>query len=239
MDSKKHQLSIRLLRDRDEFWKALHSDNLGWKDILSLIIFVVFACALYGVVLAGWRSPRLALYVAIKLPFLFLGTTALVAVFNWMIASALGSGLSFRSMVLVVFASMTIGCWILLCLAPLAIFFLLTAVPATGTHEELRYSHNVILVTHIVILAMAGVTGNIALLKGLRSLIGDRCNVPVLFLSWLAAFAFVGCQLSWMLRPFVGSPFFPVAFMRSDALSRNFYEFLLTDVFPFLLNGVQ
>ena len=230
-------LPITLLRDRNAFWDALRAREFGWRDLLSLAVFVAFACGLYGAVLAGWRSPRLSGYVAVKLPVLFLGTTATVAVFNWMIASILGSGLSFRSTVFVVLASMTIGCWILVSLVPVAFFFLASGVSYAGTNDELRYSHNLILMTHIFILAIAGVVGNATLLKGLRRVVNARCPVHTLFLCWLMAFAFVGCQLSWILRPFVGSPFYPVAFMRPDCLDRNFYEFVFTEVLPFLVAG--
>ncbi|MFC1451840.1 hypothetical protein ACFLSJ_00680 [Verrucomicrobiota bacterium] len=230
-------LPITLLRDRDAFWNALRAQELGWRALVSLAVFVLLACGLYGAVLAGWRSPRLSLYVAIKLPVLFLGTTAIVAVFNWMTASILGSGLSFRSTVFVVLASMTIGCWLLLSLVPVALFLLASGVSYAGTHDELRYAHNSILMTHIVILAIAGLAGNAALLKGLRRVVNTRCPVHTLFLFWLTAFAFVGCQLSWILRPFVGSPFYPVAFMRPDCLGRNFYEFIFTEVLPFLVTG--
>jgi hypothetical protein len=47
----------------------------------------------------------------------------------------------------------------------------------------------------------------------------------------------VGSQLSWMLRPFVGSPFHEVRFLRPDALERNFVEFVLKDVLPYVLKG--
>jgi hypothetical protein len=210
---------------------------LRWKDLLGLVVFVVLSCALYGAVLAGWRSPLLSVYVAIKLPMLFLGTIAIVAVFNWMTASILGSGLSFKSTVFTVFASMTIGCWIMISLVPVALFFLLSGVSSAGTHDELRYAHNSILMTHIVILALAGVGGNLALLQGLRRIVRPQCPARGLFFAWLLAFAFVGCQMSWILRPFVGSPFYSVAFMRSDCLARNFYEFVFTEVLPFLLTG--
>lgn len=226
-----------LLRDRDRFWDALRERRLGSGDLLSLIAFVVAVCGLYGAVLAGWRSPRLAAYVAVKLPMLFLGTTSIVAVFNWMTACILGSGLPFRSTVFVVFASMTIGCWILLGLVPVALFFLLSGVAYEGTDAELQYAHNAILMTHILILGLAGVSGNAALLKGLRRVVAGRCNAGGLFALWLAAYAFVGCQMSWILRPFIGSPFYPVSFMRPDCLDRNFYEFTLTEVVPFLLQG--
>jgi hypothetical protein len=226
-----------LLRDRDRFWDALRERRLGSGDLLSLIAFVVIVCSLYGAVLAGWRSPRLAAYVAIKLPMLFLGTTCIVAVFNWMTACILGSGLPFRSTVFVVFASMTMGCWILLGLVPVALFFLLSGVAYEGTGAELQYAHNAILMIHIFILGTAGAVGNGALLKGLRRAVDARGPVNGLFFLWLGAFAFVGCQMSWILRPFIGSPFYPVSFMRPDCLDRNFYEFILTEVVPFLLQG--
>jgi hypothetical protein len=226
-----------LLRDRDAFWDRMRAQDLRWKDLLGLIVFVAFACGLYGAVLAGWRSPRLSLYVAVKLPVLFLGTTAIVAVFNWMTASVLGAGLSFRSTVFTVFASMTIGSWILISLVPVALFFLMSGVACAGTPGELRYAHNSMLMTHIAILGLAGVAGNAVLLKGLRHIVRPRCPATGLFLLWLSAFAFVGCQMSWILRPFVGSPFYSVVFMRPDCLDRNFYEFVFTEVLPFLLTG--
>lgn len=226
-----------LLTDRAAFWDRVRMQNLGWTDLAGLVAFIVLACGLYGAVLAGWRSPLLSLYVATKLPILFLGTITVVAVFNWMAASILGSGLSFRSTVFVVFASMTIGCWILISLVPVAFFFLMSGVPCAGAHDELRFAHNSILMTHIVILALAGVGGNAALLKGLRHIVRPHCPSTSLFLLWILAFAFVGCQISWILRPFVGSPFYPVAFMRPDCLDRNFYEFVFKEVLPFLLTG--
>ena len=230
-------LPVILLTDRDAFWDKLRTQSFQWKDLASLIAFVVLASGLYGAVLAGWRSPQLAFYVAVKLPILFLGTAIIVAVFNWMTASVLGSGLSFRSTIFVVLAALTIASWILLSLVPLALFFLLSGVSSAGTHDELRYAHNSILVTHIIILALAGLGGNAALLKGLRRTVRPSCSTASLFLVWLLAFTFVGCQMSWILRPFVGSPFYPVAFMRPDCLDRNFYEFVFTEVFPFLLTG--
>jgi len=232
-----NRLPILLLRDRQAFWNLVRSGSLHWKDLLSMIAFVVIVCGLYGAVLAGWRSPLLSLYVAVKLPILFIGTISIVAIFNWMAATLLGSGLTLKSTIIVAFASITVGCWILLSLIPVAIFFLMTGVPPTGSHEELQLAHNAILMTHIVILGIAGVTGNITLLRGLRNVVRNSCPVTGLFMLWLLAFSFVGCQMSWILRPFVGSPFYPVAFMRPDCLDRNFYEFVFTEVIPFLFTG--
>ena len=230
-------LPFVLLADREAFWQRMASSRLPWRGLLEMAAFVVFACALYGIVLAGWRSPRLSLYVAAKLPSLFLGTAVLVAGFNWTIASILGSGLSFKSTLFAVFAAMAVGSWILLALLPVVLLFLLSGVARAGTHAELQYAHNSILVAHVFVLSLAGVLGNAALLGGLHRLVHPRCPAVALFCGWLSAFAFVGCQLSWILRPFVGSPFFPVEFLRPDALERNFYEFLFAEVIPFLIAG--
>jgi hypothetical protein len=228
---------LGLLRNRDAFWTALREGRLRRRDLAALVAFVVFACAVYGVALAGWRSPRLAAYVAVKLPILFVGTTAVVAVFNWMVAAALGAGLRFRSMLFVVFAAMAIAGWILLALAPVALFFVTTGAPRTGSDAQLRYAHNGILVTHIAVLALAGLAGNAALCGGLRRVVRPGCPVWALLGAWMAAFAFVGCQAAWILRPFVGSPFYPVAFIRPDCLDRNFYEFVFGEVIPYLMRG--
>jgi hypothetical protein len=44
------------------------------------------------------------------------------------------------------------------------------------------------------------------------------------FGAWLAGNLFLGAQLSWILRPFIGSPELPVEFLRAGALRGNFYE---------------
>lgn len=230
-------LPILLLRDRPAFWESVRCHRLQWKDLIPMVAFVVLVCSLYGAILAGWRSPQLSIYVAIKLPMLFIGTISIVSLFNWMTATILGSGLSMKTTIIVAFASMTISCWILLGLIPVSVFFMMTGVPHAGTDQELQYAHNSILITHITILGIAGIAGNITLLKGLRNVVRSQCPVNGLFILWISAFSFVGCQMSWILRPFVGSPFYPVAFMRPDALERNYYEFVFTEVLPYLLWG--
>lgn len=230
-------LPLTVLKNRDVFWDRLRAGDLRAAELVSLLAFVMCVCALYGAVLAGWRSPLLSLYVAVKLPLLFLGTMAIVAVFNWMTAAAFGAGLTFRATLSLVLAAMAIACWILLGLVPVSLFFLFSGVPGGGTHDEVRYAHNGILMTHIVVLALAGAGGNVALVKGLRRVVRPACPAGALVAVWLAGFAFVGCQLSWILRPFVGSPFFPIAFLRPDCLNRNFYEFVFTEVLPFLVAG--
>jgi hypothetical protein len=231
--------ALLLLRHRDRFWERVAGgDHLG-RLVLSLVPFVALSSAAYGAVLAGWRSPLLALYVAVKFPLLLFGTTSLVMLLNWMVATAGGSGLNLKQVVAVTYGAMGIACWILLSLVPVTALFTFGVASATGTHEELRLTHNCLLLTHIAFIAFAGFAGNAALRQGLAAAVRPGCSPDRIYAGWIVSFAIVGCQLSWILRPFVGSPFYGVAFMRPDALSRNFFEFVLGEVLPNVLRGGQ
>ena len=228
-------LPLLVLRDGAAFRDLIRRRGVGVRGILSLLLFVCLSCAVYGAVLGWWRSPRLAGYVAVKLPLLFLGTMLLVTVFNWVASLLFGAGFRLRDVLAVVAGAMCVAGWILLACAPVALFLVWAGAPASGTSVALRQAHNVMLLTHIVVLAAAGLVGNAALFRGLREAVPASCNALALAVVWLAAYAFVGSQLSWILRPFLGSPFYDVAFLRPDALDRNFYEFIFTDVVPALL----
>ena len=228
-------LPLLLLRDGDAFRTRLRERRVGAGGVAQLALFVCLACAVYGAALAGWRSPRLSLYVAAKLPLVFLGSTLVVAACNAVAAALLGTGLGLRDVLAAVFGAMALAGWILLALAPVALFLVAASCPAEGTDEVLRRAHNAMLLTHIAVLGAAGLAGIGSLWSALRRLVPDRGRAAALAAVWVGAYAFVGTQLGWMLRPFVGSPFYDVVFLRPDALDRNFYEFVFGEVLPFLL----
>jgi len=65
---------------------------------------------------------------------------------------------------------------------------------------------------------------NVRLLQLLRELGGSgRVARRVLF-AWLIGNLFLGSQLSWIFRPFIGSPTLPLQFFRDHPLAGNFYE---------------
>ena len=74
------------------------------------------------------------------------------------------------------------------------------------------------------VIAFAGIAANVRLLQLLRSLAGGRGGALRVLFAWLAANLFFGSQLSWVLRPFIGSPSLPVQFLRAEAFEGNFFE---------------
>ena len=178
------------------------------------ILFVAAATGVYGAVLAVWRSPLMAAYVAAKLPMVFVGATLIVSLFCWMVALAMGAGLRYREVLEAVFFAMSVAGAILLAAAPVVLFFVFSAAPDSGTRETMRL-----------------------LYRSLKRRVPANCRLVLMMFFWLAAFAVVGCQLGWIMRPLVGSPNISVEFLRSDALDSNFLESLFTQIIPHLING--
>jgi len=55
------------------------------------------------------------------------------------------------------------------------------------------------------------------LLRGYyRPLIDRNHRHRWMFRTWIVIYAFVGIQMGWVLRPFVGAPGAPVQFFRKD-----------------------
>jgi hypothetical protein len=81
-----------------------------------------------------------------------------------------------------------------------------------------------VLLTQVILIAFAGVTANVRLLRLLEALSGSGRVARRVLVAWLAGNLFLGSQLCWILRPFIGSPGLPVQFIRPDAFHGNFYE---------------
>lgn len=197
---------------------------------------VVAATAGYGAVLAAWRSPLLAVYVAVKLPVVFVGSTLIVSVFCWMAGLATGANFKYGEVLGQAFTAMAVAGSILLALAPVVGFLIWSGVPTSGTREEMRFAHACMMMVHIGVFSAAGVVGNLKLYRELKARISSGCNLLLLLGIWLGAFAIVGCQLGWMMRPLVGSPNIVVEFLRSDALDSNFLESLFKQIIPHIVN---
>jgi hypothetical protein len=88
---------------------------------------------------------------------------------------------------------------------------------------------------HVVVIAFAGIAGNVRLFQLLAQLGGNRAVAWRVLFAWLAVNLFLGSQLTWIARPLIGSPQLPVVFLRDTAFQGNFYE----DVFQTLLQLLQ
>jgi len=195
---------------------------------LTCALTIAAGCALYGGVVGLWRAPLQAVYTAIKMPLLIFLTCAGNALLNGLFAQVFGSGLSFRQTSLAILMSFTIASLVLAALSPVAFFIYLNTPPLASAARGT--GHSLTLLCDVLFIAYAGVVANRRLLR----LLERRCETVGaarrVFWSWLAGNLFLGAQLSWVLRPFIGSPGLAIQFLRDDPLRGNFYEAVLFSI---------
>lgn len=212
------------LRDWLESWDTSRS-------FLCLGVILVGA-GLYGAAMGYWRAPLQALFVAIKFPLILLLTAMGNALLNAMLAPLLGLNITLRQSFLAILMSFTIVAAILGSFSPLAAFLVWNTPPMSTNAELSTGPYTVIQLTHVGVIAFAGIAGNLRLLQLLRQLSGSASTARRVLLAWLAGNLFFGSQLSWILRPFIGSPGLEIEFLRKTAFHGNFYE----TVFRSILN---
>lgn len=194
------------------------------RSRLFLCLFVItFAFGLYGFTVGFWRHPLMGIFVAIKMPALIFLTLAGNGLLNGMLGLLLGSGLGLRQSLMAQLMSFTIAALVLGSLSPVTFFMALNAPTADAPNAFTAHSHS--LVAHTILIALAGVIANLHLARLLTVVTppGSRTAAPTLF-AWLTGNAFLGAQLSWILRPFFGTPGIEVAFLRPHPFNGTFYE---------------
>jgi len=198
------------------------------------VVVIIVGAGLYGAAMGWWRDPQQALYVAVKFPLIILLATLGNALLNAMLAPLLGLNIPFRQSCLAILMSFTIAAAILGAFSPLLAFLIWNAPPMSPEAVS-GASYNFIKLTNVAAIAFAGAVGNARLFQLLTRLSGHRAIAFRVLFAWLAGNLFLGSQLSWILRPFIGSPSLPVEFLRTTALHGNFYENVLQSlwqIFP-------
>jgi hypothetical protein len=185
---------------------------------------ILLGAGAYGAAMGWWRAPEQALYVAIKLPLVLLLTAAGNALLNSLLAPLLGLNLAFRQSLLAVLMSFAIAAAIMGAFAPIAGFIVWNAPPMTPDVRS-TVTYGFIKLAHVVVIAFAGFAGNVRLFQLLTRLAGGNQGTAlrVLF-AWLAGNLFLGSQLAWIARPFIGAPQLQVAFIRDTAFQGGFFE---------------
>ena len=197
----------------------------GQKSRVLLCVAVIFAGAgLYGAAMGYWRSPVQAGYNLVKFPLVVFATALGNALLNGMLAPLLGLNLRFQQSLMLVLMSFTIAAAIVGSFAPIVFFIVCNTPPLAGQKEISWLPYHFVQLTQVVIIAFAGVAANVRLLRLLRLLSGGPRVARRVLCAWLAGNLFLGSQLCWILRPFIGSPALPVEFLRPNAFQGNFYE---------------
>jgi hypothetical protein len=185
---------------------------------------ILLGAGLYGAAMGYWRAPLQGFFVAVKFPLIILLTTFGNALLNGMLAPLLGLNISLRQSFLAILLSFTIVSAILGAFSPVAAFVVWNAPALSADPRGAGNAYSLIQLMHVAVIAFAGITANLRLIRLLRQLSGSAKVARRVLFAWLAGNLFFGSQLSWILRPFIGAPGLEVEFLRRAAFQGNFYE---------------
>jgi hypothetical protein len=186
-----------LLSDRERLFDGV-VEGVGlnatlWHAVATIIAFSGF----FGLVAGAYSGPLQAISAGVKLPFLFFATFVICFPAFYVVQVLAGSRLRLLQVSVMVLSALALTSVLLAAFVPITAFFLIT-----GANYYFQHLLNILLA------GVAGMFGMFALHDGLSLVCEKRGVYPRKALSimraWALLFAFVGIQLAWTLRPFLG-----------------------------------
>lgn len=218
----------QILRNRQEFFAEIR-DGFGLRSkVRSMMVSSFVFLAIYGAVLGSTHSPGQALSSALKLPVLFLATLLVCVPTLYFFNVLFGSDQGISQNVALILTAIVVTAVLLVSFAPVSIFFLLT----TSQYQFFK-------LLNVAVFSISGLMGIVFLGQGMRVMKGSETGQTerrwVLRL-WMFLYAFVGSQLAWTIRPFIGAPSMEFELFRQ--LGGNFYTNILAslgEIFGFFI----
>ena len=159
----------------------------------------------------AWLFTVLA---AVKVPALFLVTLLVCLPALYVLNVAMGWRLRFTPTLALMLFSLAGTSVMLIVVAPIVLFF-----------NILTDNYHFMMVLHVLFFALSGAYGVQTLSLGLNALkeqAEGKADKTKLIAAWLLLYMFVGCQLAWSLKPWVGTPYL-TEFAAFRPSSKNFY----------------
>lgn len=209
-----------ILRQREQFFLEI-KEGIDLKGkVNSMIIASAVFLALYGAVLgssSGLSGIGQAVSTAVKLPILFLLTSLICLPTLYLFNTLFGARQSIQQNVAMYLAPITVMTVMLFGFAPIILFFLITLTAA---------DYQFIKLLNVAVFGISGLIGMWFLIKGTWIIADDDEDGVRLrrltLLFWICLYAFVGSQMAWTLRPFIGDPNYPFELFRQTG--GNFYS---------------
>ncbi len=186
-----------LFKNREESLNRIVEEEIPFKKILVLFLLLNGLSFCYGLSMGSHHSIFQAMATGIKIPFLF--TLSLLICFPafFIIQSVLGSKLNLSQMIAIILTGFVLIASIMGSFIPITIFFQVTG----GNYYFL-------ILLHLVILGLSGFFGMRVIIHALQFSCEKKNIYPktgvVVLRFWIIILAFVGIQLGWNLRPFLG-----------------------------------
>lgn len=215
---------LRLLLQAEPDWLGAWATDRQAARVTLCVGTICVGAGLYGAAMGWWRDPLQALYTGIKLPLAILLTTLGNALLNGMLAPLLGLNVTFRQSLSAVLMSCAVTSVVLGAFSPVAWFVVWNTPPLDGGTSLSSPEYGLLQLTLALLVASAGVVGNVRLLPLLRHWAGSAAVAWKVLLAWLAVNLFLGSQVCWVLRPFIWDPAGETRFIGREYFRGSFFE---------------
>ncbi len=200
MDQKGSVLSefLGAFQDKNQFFDYLIRPGAYHRRIMGAFGLTVIFSFIYGLVMGSYNGPLQAISSGVKLPALFVLSILICFPAFFMLQQVLGSKLGLAQMLSIMLAGFAMIALIMVSFAPIVIFFLITGD-----------NYSFLQLLHVGIFGLASLFGMKMVMDALRYSCEEKNVYPkigvTVFRFWILILAFVGMQLAWNLRPFIGS----------------------------------
>ncbi|MFZ5909401.1 MAG: actin-binding WH2 domain-containing protein [Chloroflexota bacterium] len=204
------------LRDPDGFFQGIREGKEAKDKAIKLALISIISLAIYGFTVGLAKSPLQALSSAGKLPILFLLTMAFCLPSLYFFSlTLLRTPLNMLQVQTVVLTGIAVTSFLLLGLAPISLFFVMTSS---------NYPFFQLLA--VLFVGVSALIGVYFLWRGMTLIELGGENAPNqlgqrILVLWFILYAFVGTQMTWRLSPFIGRPEDPFYLLRPSR--DNFY----------------
>jgi hypothetical protein len=198
--------------------RVAHEDSGHPAGLLSMGALLVAAGALYGATMGSYDvllgpRPWQMLYSGLKLPLLLLATFALSLPTFFIVNTILGMRADFGHAVRALVAAQTGLTVVLVSFAPFTVVWYVSF----GNYDAA-------IVFNGFMFAIASVASQRIVQRLYQPLIERNPRHRTMLRVWLVIYAFVGIQMAWVLRPFIGKPELPTQFFRGEQWGNAYVE---------------
>lgn len=191
-----------ILRNRESFFSEIRDGKAVSQKIVAMLISCFVFLAAYGVVMGAGHSIAQATASFFKLPTLFLATLAICAPSLHFFNVLFGSSQTASQTIALILTAISTTAVLLFSLAPITLFFLLSS------SEYVFFK-----LLNVVFFVISGGLGVMFLRQGMRIVTETENDEAdgihtrrLIFAIWVVLYGFVGSQMAWVLRPFIGEP---------------------------------
>jgi len=185
----------------------------------KLLMVVIAFGLLYGAVMGSYelRNDRLlqVMFSACKVPLLLLCTFSIALPSYFVLNTLLGLRDDFADVLRTMIQAQAVFTIVLASLSPFVIVWY-----ASGVEYPLA------IVFNGVLFFISTLASQMALIRLYRPLVTRNENHRRALKFWIVIYSFVGIQIAWTMRPFIGAPELPVRFFREGAWSNAYLEVL-------------